>query len=107
MRNSDDKNNYGEAVTVYRTEGERGLLYTLVKEKVLDSENETRAGYSVFVCMTEAEELSDAAFVYDITSEEETAQEVLRAISCGGVTPITLRDIIEDMISDPEHQIIT
>ena len=81
-----------KSVTV-RTNG-----YTLCYKLIIDMDR-LPASYSFFVSVeNEDETYCDETLVRDVTSSEETAHKIFRLITDGTVTPITLRDVLEDLL---------
>lgn len=56
--------------------------------------------YSV-LCISHGEDgITDEAFVYDVSSEQETASRIFCALTSGAVTPLTITDVVEDCLAE-------
>ena len=56
--------------------------------------------YSVLCISHDDDGLSDEAFVYDVSSDPETASEIFAAITVGKVTPVTVADVVADCLAE-------
>lgn len=57
------------------------------------------ASYSFFVSVeNEEESYYDEVLVRDVTSSEDTANNIFRLITEGAVTPMALKDVLEDLL---------
>lgn len=55
--------------------------------------------YSV-LCISHTDDgLTDEAFVYDISSDRDTASRIFTALTSGAVTPLTVADVVEDYLA--------
>ncbi len=88
-----DRLNPNEISMTVRSSG-----YTLCY-KLIKNDKVCPVSYSFFVSV-ENEDLNhyDETLIRNVTSSEETAMEILRLITEGTVTPITLRDVLEDIL---------
>ena len=88
---------------VYKNICGYGILYVLLKSTVTDAETKReRDSYSVFSALFGGGARLDSAYAYDITSEELTASEIFDAVAGGDVTPVSLLDVIGDILSAAE-----
>ncbi len=70
------------------------LQYALYEDKL-----DGRAAFSVGVTLYDSSDgHSEREAVFDITSLRENADEIFRAISDGAVTPMTLGEVIYDLL---------
>lgn len=58
----------------------------------------SRDGYGIEIRLCLHEKLIDRICVDDITTSKENAEKLIRVLSLHEVTPITLKDILEDML---------
>ena len=61
---------------------------------------EKTAVYSLLCISHDDDGLSDEAFIYDVSSDPETASEIFAAITVGKVTPMTVADVVADCLAD-------
>lgn len=74
-------------------------FYQLVKEPIFDEEtNAFRDSYACFL-LTVADCEIDFALVRDVASEMERAKAMLSLLAKCAVTPTTVFDVIEDLLS--------
>ena len=79
--------------TTVRTNGYT-LYYKLTRDNAV-----TPASYSFFVSVeNEEESYYDEVLVRDVTSSEDTANNIFRLITEGAVTPTALKDVLEDVL---------
>lgn len=83
-------------------EAEYSIFYLLVKDTVFDIGSGRRAAYGIACFYMDGEDGGDSSFVCDVTSSEMTAEEIFSRIVLGHVTPCTLRDVTEDLVSGEE-----
>ena len=72
--------------------------YRLIKS-VRTVGGEKMTVYSVLCISHDEDGLSDEAFVYDVSSDPETASEIFSAITVGKVTPVTVADVVADCLA--------
>lgn len=73
-------------------------FYQLIKESVFDSETaERRDAYSCLIITVFGGE-TDTALLRDVSSRKDTASALFSSLVRGSVTPVTVYDVIEDMI---------
>ena len=71
------------------------LCYKLTKDT-----GTSPVSYSFFVSIeNETENYYDEALIRNVTSSDATAYNILKQISEGTVTPMTLAEVIEDILS--------
>ena len=63
-----------------------------------------RCVFSLLCLSFENEDICDKNFLYDISSDENTADGIFKIISSGKVTPSTLKDVVYDLLSEGEWQ---
>lgn len=89
-----DRLNSNEISTTVKSHG-----YTLCYKLIGDTDT-SPISYSFFVSVeNEDADYYDEALIRNVTSSKASAYEIFRLISEGTVTPITLRDIIEDLLA--------
>ena len=55
--------------------------------------------FSVLVMKYRPGSPAERRFVFDVTRDEETARSIFRSLTDGLVTPVAVRDVIEDLLS--------
>ncbi|MBQ7125355.1 MAG: hypothetical protein IJO00_03220 [Clostridia bacterium] len=79
------------------------LEYLLIKSS-RDSDLLCKGKYvfSLLCISIEKEKISGGDFLYDISSDQNTADLIFKIISDGGVSPITLKDVVCDLLAEGE-----
>lgn len=54
--------------------------------------------FSFIVVGFEDGNISDSVFIYDVTRQEKTAQELILLLSENSVTPCCVKDVLEDIL---------
>ncbi|MBE7034970.1 MAG: hypothetical protein E7402_02455 [Ruminococcaceae bacterium] len=90
-------------VNVQQTDnGERFALdyYVLAKEVGIEGQRALRYGVEIYKRGTRPDGTPYAAYrkIFDVFSTEQEAREVLSLMARNTVTPITMQDILEDML---------
>ncbi len=66
--------------------------------KLIKDTNTSPPSYSFFVSVENEYDYYDEALVKDVTSSEESAYEIFSLITEGTVTPMTIKEILEDLL---------
>ncbi|MCI9449550.1 MAG: hypothetical protein HFE30_04770 [Clostridiales bacterium] len=90
----------GIAILEERTEsfGEKYTLKYILFGSVGETEEQTV--YSIFAAKKQGNIEKSTDFVYDAVRDASSAHKIFTLLAEGLVTPITLRDVIEDFISE-------
>lgn len=84
---------------VIRTAAVREEGYSIFYLLLMDAVDGEREAYGIACFYIDGEGGEDADVVYDVTSSSAVAEEIFFRITSGGVTPCTLYDVAEDLIS--------
>ena len=105
MKNDSGERKPIEAVII---ENECGrYLYELIGEEIVcDVNGGVRPAFSILAIRFAGGELSDGEFVFDVSSEYGTAKLIFERVVKGVVSPITLRDVIEDILAEADGVLI-
>lgn len=80
------------------TEPDLNLVYALVTGRYGGGELQPYTSYGVEIRMTRSGRPEETARVEDITTSREQAEQLLHRLRRNRVTPVTLRDVIEDTL---------
>lgn len=81
-----------EIINLESNDGYWTIRYALLAEPVGSS---TRFGVSAF-----NETTGEQMEVHDVLLHQQDGEELLSRLAAGGVTPVTLRDVVEDFIAE-------
>lgn len=72
------------------------LRYAVIRTPTCDDEENDI--FSILCVLADKYETDDYEFIYDVTRNEQRAEEIVDILRNGGVTPCAVRDVLADIL---------